>query len=75
MNIAEQLFNLMMQRPEAKNNPMAQELARLVKAGDAAGIEKMGRNLCQTYNIIPLQEIIYRLIKVFPARRNLIIHC
>ena len=50
MNIAEQLFNLMMQRPEAKNNPMAQELARLVKAGDVAGIEKMGRNLCQTYN-------------------------
>lgn len=50
MNIAEKLFNLMMQRPEAKNNPMAQELARLVKAGDKEGIEKMGRNLCQTYN-------------------------
>lgn len=50
MNIAEQLFNLMMQRPEAKNNPMAQELARLVKAGDTAGIEQMGRNLCKTYN-------------------------
>lgn len=50
MNIAEQLFNALMQRPEAKNNPMAQELARLVKAGDAKGIEEMGRNLCKTYN-------------------------
>lgn len=50
MDIAEMLFNKLMQRPEAKNNPMAQELARLVKVGDMAGIEEMGRNLCKTYN-------------------------
>lgn len=50
MDIAEMLFKKLMQRPEAKNNPMAQELARLVKARDMAGIEEMGRNLCKTYN-------------------------
>ena len=50
MNFAEQLFKVLMARPEAKNNPMAQELARLVKEKDMEGIEKMGRNLCQTYN-------------------------
>lgn len=50
MDIAEMLFNKLMERPEAKNNPMAQELARLVKEKDKAGIEQMGRNLCKTYN-------------------------
>ena len=44
------ILNLLQNAPQAKNNPMAQQLLQLINSGDEKGIEQMARNLCQTYN-------------------------
>lgn len=49
MNIPPLVMQLLQNHPQAKNNPMAQQLLQLINANDEKGIEQMGRNLCQTY--------------------------
>lgn len=50
MNIPPIVRKLLQNSPQAKNNPMAQQLLQLIDADDMSGIEQMGKNLCKTYN-------------------------
>lgn len=50
MNIPPLVMQLLQNSPQAKNNPMAQQLIQLLNSGDEKGIEQMAKNLCATYN-------------------------
>lgn len=49
MNIPPLVIQLLQNAPQAKGNPMAQQLLQLINSNDEKGIEEMGRNLCKTY--------------------------
>lgn len=49
MNIPPMVMNMLMNSPQAKSNPMAQQLLTILRDGDDKAGEEMAMNLCQTY--------------------------
>lgn len=51
MNIPPMVMNMLMNSPQAKNNPMAKQLIQILNSGDNAAGEEMAMNLCNTYGV------------------------
>lgn len=46
MNPVEMILNQMVNSPQIKQNPMAQNVLNMYKNGDSDGLKKMAENLC-----------------------------
>lgn len=64
MGFEQMLLSRMMNSPQIRSNPMAQNAMNMLKNGDSSGLQNMAENLCRESGTTP-DEIKQQLIRQF----------
>ena len=64
INPMQMILNQMMNSPQIKSNPMAQNSMRMYQSGDTKGLQEMAENLCRENGTNP-EEVKNRIMSQF----------